>query len=791
VSNLPSSWPDLSAIRTAARLLIAKGLAPIPLPPRDGELTKKPAAEDWPNLALAIEQVDGAFHDGCNLGLKLDVLTDVDLDCPESLELAKCFLKPTACCFGHKSKRNSHLLYRVEGSRSTKFLDDVTDTTKTQMLVEIRHGAGFQTMVPPSVHPSGEPVAWEGSANGQPEVWDHKSLLKAVGKIAAGSLLIRQLQTGTKIKSRHDIWLYLGGAMVRAGWTIDEALFFVNAVTRAGGDEKPENSRRAVESSFEKKEEGEQTLAGLKKLEEYLDRGVVRKLAQWLELRHAKVDTLDLSDDANAQSLFAEHGEDLRFLPNEGKGGLWVFWNEVIWQRDRLNYVTHLAALALKRKANQMTAGSRESRFIAKVRNELLNMPGIAGAMNRLSTFPEIAARSDTFDTNPWLVGLQNGIYNLELDRLENGAREHLVSRQIPAAYDPTATCPRWRTCLERAQPEADVRAFLQRLAGACLLGMQTEHGFIFNYGQGANFKTAYSEVIRRVMGSDYAATPNEDLFFKGNQEVPRNYVADIHGMRLLTTNEKSDGSEWNIEFIKKLLGGQELNACRKYCEAFSFVPSARIIVAANNKPRLNELDEALRRRFLLVTWDVTIPTDGEQLASTETNQETILRCLKKGSRIPFEQLMSLLLSERDGILGWMLTGARDFIKRGKRLEPPASVSSATEDYFADEDIMGRFVKDWCSVLQVPARPSEPEIVKWISQKGTRDGALHEAFTFWAAFGKYPWSKSKVSRRLAKVKDVVSRRGQGNRLVFNLVLVEAAKEAMAANRARDAEPDLF
>ena len=114
--------------------------------------------------------------------------------------------------------------------------------------------------------------------------------------------------------------------------------------------------------------------------------------------------------------------------------------------------------------------------------------------MDRLSFYPEIAIASSAFDANPWLVGLQNGVYNLELDRLEEGMREHLVSRQVRAAYDPAAKCPRWLACLERAQPNSEVRSFLQRLAGSCLLGQQSEHGFTFNYGKGANFKTAYAE---------------------------------------------------------------------------------------------------------------------------------------------------------------------------------------------------------------------------------------------------------------------------------------------------------
>lgn len=769
-----NSLPNCVEVRNAAHLHIAQGRLPIPLP--DGQ--KRPLLTNWQTVTITADQVDSLFTQGCNIGLRLDKLTDVDLDAPEARLLAQYFLKPTSARWGRTTSRNSHHLYQVADSRYEEFLDPMVEGSE-RTLLEIRHDSGHQSMIPPSVHPDGEMLQWESRGPLAPEKWDYRELRRAAGKIASGVLLMRYLKPDSKV--RHWVWFYLGGAMARAEWESKEALQFTEIVCRASSDEQLRDRLGAVESSYE---EGKTEIAGLKKLEDYLAKPLVRKLAQWLDLRRAKSDPLDLTDDSNAQSLCVEHGEDLRYLPNEGKGGLWVYWNDVIWQRDRMSYVTHLAAGTLKKKADQLTGGSRDARFIEKVKRELLNMPGITSALDRLSCYPEIATPSSAFDANPWLVGLQNGVYNLQLDQIEEGAREHLVSRQITAAYDPAATCSRWLACLERAQPDAEVRAFLQRLAGSCLLGMQTEHGFVFNYGKGANFKTAYSEVIRRVMGDDYALTPNEELFFKGNQEVPRNYVADIHGMRLLTTNEKNEGSEWNVEFIKRLLGGQQLNACRKYCESFEFVPTARIIAAANNKPRLNELDEALRRRFLLVPWDVTISEDGDQLSSTETDAKIILRSLSHGARIPFEHLMALLLEERNGILTWMLAGARDFIARGLRLAPPVSILSATEDYFEDEDIMGRFVKDCCTVLQIPSELSDLEIAPLLAEKGSSADLLHEAFTAWSQFGKHPWGKSKVSRRLNKVENVVAKRGTGNRLHFNLVLSGEGLKAVDEWRER-------
>jgi len=761
--------PNLKDIRDAARRLIARGFQPLPLLEGD----KKVVLDDWTNVSFGVDCVDFHFTVGRNIGLRLDTLTDIDLDTPEAVALAPYFLKNTGARWGRPTARNSHHLYLIPDSASMQFTDPEPAPGMRAGLLEIRHGNNHQSMIPPSVHPEGELLSWEGNPEFTPEPWDYPACVRAVRMIAAGALLMRHVHRGV----RYNTILYLAGAMKKAKWELEQALRFVHTVAMFWGRDNLENKEQSVKNTFAK---DDAEVAGLKKLEDYLSKPVIRKLAEWLELRRTKFDPLDLSDDANARLLFLEHGENLRYLPNEGKGGLWCHWNDVIWQRDRMGFVVDLAGRSLKKKADELTRKSKNEKFIEKVNHELQNMPGIRGALDRLCCDPEIAAPSTAFDADPWLIGVQNGVYNLKTMRLEPGAREHLVSRQVQASYDDAATCPRWQTCLERVQPDPAVRDFLQRLAGACLLGEQTEHGFVFFYGKGANFKTAFSETIRRVVGDDYATTPNEELFFKGNQEVPRNYLADLHGMRLLVTSEKNEGSEWNIEFLKRLLGGQQLTACRKYCEAFTFVPTARVIAAANNKPRLNELDEALRRRFLLVPWEQTIPQEGEQLDATETDPEVILRCLRNGARIPFEHLMSLLRDERDGILRWMIAGAGDFVDCGLRLEPPKSVTNATENYFADEDIAGRFVKDWCMIVKVPQDLDDAGVSTLLQREGISSEQLHKLFTLWANFGKHSWGKAKVTRRLEKVEGVIARRGTGNAMYLNLRPTGYALDQLAA-----------
>ena len=79
-------------------------------------------------------------------------LVDVDLDCPEALELAPFFLPGTGCSFGREGKPRSHLLFTSAIPSTVQHSDPEADK---DMLVELR-STGGQTVFPGSVHATGE-----------------------------------------------------------------------------------------------------------------------------------------------------------------------------------------------------------------------------------------------------------------------------------------------------------------------------------------------------------------------------------------------------------------------------------------------------------------------------------------------------------------------------------------------------------------------------------------------------------------------------------------------------------
>lgn len=173
-----------------ARELMSLGLSIIPVPYKQ----KGPIIPNWQHVRVTDSNFDKYFSSrkqtnvGVLLGEPSGNLVDIDLDCPEAIELAAQFLPQRARCFGRKSKRKSHWVYRTtEALPSKQFYDPDTG----EMLLEFR-STGLQTVFPGSVHASGEPIDWE--SQNEFAVVDGADLFSAAGNLANAILIGRGQQ---------------------------------------------------------------------------------------------------------------------------------------------------------------------------------------------------------------------------------------------------------------------------------------------------------------------------------------------------------------------------------------------------------------------------------------------------------------------------------------------------------------------------------------------------------------------------------------------------------------------
>jgi putative DNA primase/helicase len=92
-------------------------------------------------------------------------------------------------------------------------------------------------------------------------------------------------------------------------------------------------------------------------------------------------------------------------------------------------------------------------------------------------------------------------------------------------------------------------------------------------------------------------------------------------------------------------------------------------MIQGNHKPALAGVDEAIRRRFLLLPFSVTVP---DELRDPNLSEK--------------------LKAEWPGILAWAIQGSLDWQAGG--LQPPPAVLEATERYLEAEDSLQLWLAD-------------------------------------------------------------------------------------------------
>jgi len=183
----------------AAKLYLRWGLSPLPI--KRGE--KAPKIAGWRHFKCEPGDVARWFGRPCNVGVMLGAqsggIVDVDLDCPEAIELAPQFL-PVTRTFGRASKPASHWIFRAEPLVGTAQFRD----PEGGMLCELR-STGGQTVFPGSVHPSGEAIEFT-DISVRFAVVDGADLRARVGQLAAAVLLRRHPNPTDAIKALAARW---------------------------------------------------------------------------------------------------------------------------------------------------------------------------------------------------------------------------------------------------------------------------------------------------------------------------------------------------------------------------------------------------------------------------------------------------------------------------------------------------------------------------------------------------------------------------------------------------------
>ena len=191
-------------------------------------------------------------------------------------------------------------------------------------------------------------------------------------------------------------------------------------------------------------------------------------------------------------------------------------------------------------------------------------------------------------------------------------------------------------------------------------------------HGSGSNGKSVLLNTIMALLG-EYAMKAPSELLLSSKRDRHPTERADLHGKRFVAAIETEEDRRLAEVMVKEITGDDPIRARKMRQDFWEFLPTHKIFLATNHKPRVKGTDHAIWRRLKLIPFTVRIPDNLQD-----------------------KELSHKLRAEFPGILGWAVRGCQEWQREG--LVVPAIVTQATETYREEMDTLGDFFTDHCRI---------------------------------------------------------------------------------------------
>lgn len=380
---------------------------------------------------------------------------------------------------------------------------------------------------------------------------------------------------------------------------------------------------------------------------------------------------------------FAERFKhELRFVDDRGR---WISWDGKRWTDAKRYSAFNRAQQLCREAASEALAGKAVNLGGAKK----IESGNVVGMVEKLARGDErLSITSDMLDQHDWLLNTPGGVVDLRTGEMSPHDPELLITKMAKVTPDANCPTPTWDAFQQRiADGDGDLVAFKLRWYGYGLTGVTHEQKFVFGWGEGSNGKGTEAHAVSGILDEYHRIVPVKTLVYQRFEGHPTD-LAGLAGARLVMASETPEGMNWDEVKIKTLTGGDKITARFMRGDFFDFWPKFKLTVHGNNKPGLKSVDEAIRRRVLLVPYSVTIPAE---------------------ERDP--ELGEKLKAEWPGILHKLVQGCLEWQQMG--LAAPAVVVEATNAYLDDQDLMAQFLEEWCVVSEGEVVQSSELFAAW------------------------------------------------------------------------------
>jgi putative DNA primase/helicase len=314
---------------------------------------------------------------------------------------------------------------------------------------------------------------------------------------------------------------------------------------------------------------------------------------------------LGARDIDNADRLYARHRGKLMYTP----GGGWFVYGGRSWKRDEGGEVRTCAIDVARRIKSEAAFKPGEEERQATLRHAARSgsRSGIDAMVHLVQ--PKFLVNDSELDRDKYLLSVENGTLDLRTGELRPHDPQDRITKLASIAYDPEARCPTFLRFLnDVTESDREVMRFIWRVFGYCLTGRTDEQAFFFIIGPGRTGKSVLGNVLRELLG-DYGLQADMKSFLikKYENAIPTD-IARLRGARVVVASEANVNKQIDEALIKAMTGGDPLVARFMRQNEFQFTPEFKLVLVANDFPRVRRKDDAFWRRARVIPMYRVVP---------------------------------------------------------------------------------------------------------------------------------------------------------------------------------------
>lgn len=250
----------------------------------------------------------------------------------------------------------------------------------------------------------------------------------------------------------------------------------------------------------------------------------------------------------------------------------------------------------------------RQHEAIRKIINSLYSTGYRKNIMENLATlFYDPTFNEKLDEINKHLICFENGIFDLERNKLREGRPDDYVSMTTRINYIPFnpyhSESKEIKEFFEKVLPNPKVRKYFLLAISSCLHGENKDQKLFICTGCGSNGKSVTFDLIKQALGDYYQAPRIELLTRKSNNAGQANEdLVNIKGRRCGVFQEPDNNETFNASVMKQLTAGNDtITARRLHQSNISFLPQMKYFLACNDLPDVKDNTDGTWRRLRVI----------------------------------------------------------------------------------------------------------------------------------------------------------------------------------------------